>query len=211
MRILVAAIAVFMSGAVVAQSNQQEALDQMRRFSPYQQAVKKVYQEYESSLSTHCPQIVLDMVTSRAKVFAPLQLDASGLIVKGGWTEQIEGVACGEKRRYTAVVVFKDGTPSVYASLPGDSYASPVLQHDAMLQLAGAMGAMGASCRSDVLDTRLPAGAPSGAHAAWDEQWTVRSCDKRYRVPMHFAPDETGTGINVKPAEIISLSDKVAQ
>lgn len=211
MRISVAVAAVLMSGALAAQSSEPDALDQMRHFSPYRQAIQKVYQEFESSLSTHCPQIALDMNSGRAKVFAPLQLDAHGHIASGGWTEQIEGVACGEQRRYTAFVMFKDGVPSVYALLPGDSYASAVLQHDAMLQLAGAVAAVGASCPPDVLDTVLPAGEPKDASMAWDENWTVRSCGKLYRVPMHFVPDETGTGINVKPAEIVSLPARNSQ
>ncbi len=211
MRILVAAIAVSMSGALAAQASGQDALGQMRHFSLYQQAVQKVYQEYESGLSTRCPRIALDMSSSHATVLVPLQLDANGHIASGAWTERTEGVACGESRRYTAFVTFRDGTPSVYALLPGDSYASPLLQRDAKQQLASAMAVVGSSCPSDVIDTVLPAGTPKDPGMAWDEKWSVRSCGKLYLVPMHFVPDRTGTGINVKPAEIVSLSGRTVQ
>lgn len=201
----VAIVAALMSSALAAQSNEQGALDQMRHFPSYQQTIQKVYQDYESGLSTHCPKIDLDMGTARARVLSPLQLNVEGHIVNGGWTEGIEGSACGEHRRYKALVVFKDGQPAVYPALPGDSYASPVLQRDAMLQVAGVVGAAGASCQPDVIDTTLPDGEPQKAGMPWTEHWTVRSCEKRYLVPMHFVPDATGTGINVKPAEVVEL------
>jgi hypothetical protein len=42
----------------------------------------------------------------------------------------------------------------------------------------------------------------------WNEKWTVRSCGKLYLVLMHFVPDQTGTGINVNPAETVDLPGK---
>jgi hypothetical protein len=199
------ATAALWMAALPARADQQGALDQMRSFAPYQQAVARAYQDYESGLSTHCGSIELAKATGHATVIVAPQVDAGGQIVNGIWTEQTQGVACGEKRRYTALVVFKDGAPVVYPLWRGDSYASPVLQHDAMLQVAGAMGLVGASCSPEVLDTELPNGPPNGKGIPWDEKWIVRSCNKRYLVPMHFVPDSTGTGINVRGDEVVTL------
>jgi len=199
--------AMLASSPLAAQPDEQVALDQMRNFPAYLEAIQKVYQEYESGLSTHCPRIDLDLASARAKLYGPLQLDAEGRIENAIWTEQIRGTACGEQRRYTALVLFKQGEPLIYSQLPGDSYASPMLQRDAMLQVAGGVGAAGATCTPEVLDTALSNGIPESAGEPWSEKWTVRSCKKRYLVPVHFVPDATGTGINVKAAEIVELPD----
>lgn len=145
-----------LGGSGAGQQGEQAALDQMRRFPAYQQALLRVYQRYESGLPAHCQSTDVDPGTGRAKVISPLQLDARGHIVSGAWTEQMQGIACGEKRHYTALVIFKDGTPGLYPMLPGDSYASPLLQHDAMFQVAAALGAFGGTCLPEVIDTALP-------------------------------------------------------
>jgi hypothetical protein len=200
--------AMLVSGSLAGQSNEQGALAQMRRFPAYQQAILRVYQGYERGLSTHCPKLDLDVTTARAALHGPLRLDAEGHIVNGGWTERTDGIACGEKRRYAAFVVFKDGTPAVYPLLPGDSYASPVLQRDATLVVLAGVKAMSASCPPEVLDTALPDGATKREGMPWNEKWTVRSCEKLYLVLMHFVPDQTGTGINVNAAETVELPGK---
>jgi hypothetical protein len=198
--------------ALFGQQNQQQSLDAMRNFPAYQEAVLKVYQGYESGLSTHCPKIDLDMATRHAKVYAPIQIDAEGHITNGVWVERANGVACGEKRHYSALVIFKEGKPELYSLLPGDSYATPLLQHDAMLQVASAVAAAGAgtSCSPDVIDTALPNGEPAHEGLPWDEKWTVRGCGKLYLLTLHFVPDSTGTGINISPKETVNLPSKTS-
>lgn len=195
------------SSAVEPQAARRDqlALDQMRHYAPYRAAVQGAYQKYEEALSGHCPSIDLDQATARARVELPLEVNEQGHIVNGIWTEQTQGVACGETRRYTALVIFKDSTPHVLPVFPGDSFASPALQHDALVSVASAMTVKGARCVPEVLDTVLPQGVPATAGAPWNETWTVRSCDQSYRVPIRFVPDATGTGFDIDPKTITQL------
>lgn len=181
------------------------ALEQMRHYAPYREAVQHAYQDYEKSLSGHCPAVAVDPTTAHARVAAPLQLDAQGGIDSGIWTEQMRGVACGETRRFTALVIFRGGNPSVYPVFPGDSFASPRLQRDATVSVASALTVSGAKCVPEVLDTRLPQGVPTGSRVPWNETWIVRSCDETYRVPVRFIPDATGTGFDIDPKSIQRL------
>lgn len=201
-------VGMLLGGSVAAPQGEQAALDQMRHFPAYQRALLRVYQRYESGFPAHCQSAAVEPGTGRAKVVHPLQLDARGRIVSGAWTEQLQGIACGERRHYNALVIFKEGTPSLYPMLPGDSYASPLLQHDAIFQVAAALGAVSGTCLPEVIDTALPEGAPANVGVAWNEKWTVRNCTGLYLVPVHFVPDATGTGIHVTLNEIVQVSGK---
>lgn len=206
---LAAGLAAASAGAAPQTTPEQAALDQKRHFAPYQQAVYDVYQKYEAALSGHCTTIDLDPATARARIALPLQVDDQGRIDSGIWTEQTQGVACGEARRYTALVIFRDGTPRVLPVFPGDSFASPILQGDALVSVSSALTVKGAQCVPEVLDTVLPQGVPD-AGMAWNETWTVRSCDESYRVPIRFVPDATGTGFDIDPRTITPLATKAA-
>lgn len=205
--LLAAALAVASSGTEPQTTRaDQLALEQMRDYAPYRETVQKVYSQYEAGLSGHCTTIDLDQATARARIERPLEVDEQGQIASGIWTEQTQGVACGEKRRYTALVIFKDGQPNVLPVFPGDSYASPSLQLDTLVSVASAIAVQGAKCVPEVLDTTLPQGVPDKTRAPWNEAWTVRSCDAIYRVPVRFVPDATGTGFNMDPAMITRVS-----
>ena len=186
-----------------AQQGPPRAFDTIRSSDSYRQAVLGVYQEYESGLSTHCAKIDINMNTSEAKVYGPIQTNANGDIVNAQWKEKTDGVACGEKRSYAAWVTIEDGKTSVAALFPGQSAAGVALQHDAVQYAA--VGASAGSCQVDVLDTSLPNGEPKGPGMAWDEKWTVRACGKRSVVTMHFVPNGNGMTVNVNPKETVAL------
>jgi hypothetical protein len=186
-----------------AQQGPPRAFDTIRSSDSYRQAVLGVYQDYESRLSTHCSKIDINMNTSQAKVYGPIQTDANGDIVNATWKEMTEGVACGEKRSYAAWVTIQDRRTAVLALFPGQSAAGPELQHDAVQYAA--VGAGAGSCQVDVLETTLPNGEPKGPGMAWDEKWTVRACGKRSVVTMHFVPNGNGMTINVNPKETVAL------
>jgi hypothetical protein len=192
------------SGDLSAQADVSRAFQSIRSSDSYKKAVAEIYMSYESSLSTHCPKIDVNMNTSEAKVLRPLQIGANGNVVNGLWKESTAGVACGETRLYNASVSIEEGKTKVLALFPGHSYASPLLQHDTVRYAAIGAGA-GAECAADVLDTSLPEGEPSGAGVPWIEKWTVRACGKRSEVTIHFVPDATGTTINVSPKETVTL------
>ncbi len=201
---LVSIMTMLCASVVLAQDSKPRAFETIRSSDSYRQAVLGVYQDYESSLSTHCPKIDINMNTSEAKVFGAIQTDANGEIVSAQWKERTDGVACGEKRSYGAWVTMKDRKTEVLALFPGQSAAGPALQHDAAQYAA--VGAGGASsCQVDILDTALPNGEPTGPGVPWDEKWTIRACGKRSVVTMHFAPDAQGMKISVTPKETVAL------
>jgi hypothetical protein len=189
---------------IVAQQDRPRAFDAIRSSDSYRQAVLGVYRDYESSLSTHCAKIEINMNTSQPKVYGSIETDANGKIVDAHWKEITEGVACGEKRSYVASVTIQNRKSAVYGLFPGRSAAGAALQHDAV-QYAGAGAGAAGTCQVDVLDTTLPNGEPSSPKTPWDEKWTVRACGKRSVVTMHFVPDATGTTINVTPKETVAL------
>ncbi|WP_263384002.1 hypothetical protein [Granulicella arctica] len=200
-------LALIVASGVAAASAQQDAprvYEATRSSESYRRAVLETYTSYETSLSTHCPKVDVNMNTSDAKVLGPFVTDANGSIVSGHWRETTEGTACGEKRLYNASVVIRDGKSQVLSLFPGHSYASAVLQRDGVQYAAVGAGA-GQGCMAEVLDTVLPDGEPSGPKLPWVEKWTVRACGKRSVVTMHFVPDATGTTINVALKETVAL------
>lgn len=197
-------VGLFCGSMVAQENNRPRAFDAIRSSESYRQAVLGAYQEYESGLSTHCQKIDINMNTSEAKVYGTIQTDADGNIVNARWKEMTDGVACGEKRSYVALVTIQDRKTSVAGLFPGQSAADPVLQHSAV-QYAG-VGAGAGSCPVDVLETALPNGEPSGPGGSWDEKWTVRACGKKSVVTMHFAPDAKGMTVSVSPKETVAAS-----
>jgi hypothetical protein len=200
-------VASVLCGLVYAQDAAQgppRAFNTVRSSDSYRKAIVGVYTEYEKGLSTHCPQVEVNMNTSDTKVYGTIETDANGNIVNAHWKEMTDGVACGEKRLYVASVVIQNGKSAVVGLFPGHSAAGAVLQHDAV-QFAGVGAGAGESCAVDVLDTALPNGEPGGAGVPWDEKWTVRACGKKAVVTMHFVPDAKGTTINVTPKETVAL------
>jgi hypothetical protein len=208
MRVLTFAVASCLSCTALAQqdpaANPPRQYQMIRSSDSYRQAVVATYQDYESALSTHCAKIDINMNTSEARILAPFQTDTQGKIVNGQWKEFTEGVACGEKRLYNAMVTIKDGKPQVALLFPGHSHAGSVLQHGAV-QYASIGAGAGGGCVTDVIDTALPEGEPSGDKTPWVEKWTVRACGKKSVVTMHFVPDATGTTISVSPKETVAL------
>lgn len=182
------------------------ALEQMRQKPPYQQAIDTIYQTFESSLPSHCKSINLDKASRQARVWEPLQVDAGGNIVRGSWAEQADGMPCGEKRHYLAVVKFFEGKPYILPRIPGETIASPALQHDALVKLAASITLAGGKCPPQVLETSLPDSLSKRKGLPWKEVWLVQSCDQRDAVLMHFVPDATGgISINISPEDISLL------
>ena len=204
LRVCTALVVMACGGVGLTQQDAPRAFDTLRSSESYRKAVAETYMTYESSLSTHCAKLDVNMNTSEAKVLGPFETDANGNIVNGHWRETTEGTACGEKRLYNASVVIKDGKSRVLVLFPGHSYAGAVLQRDAVQYAAIGAGA-GEGCAAEVLDTALPQGEPSGPKVPWVEKWTLQACGKRSVVTVHFVPDATGTTINVSPKETVAL------
>lgn len=195
------------SSTFAAHAQTQTAIDVMRQYPAYRNAVESVIQKYESSLRTACPSVKADWSKAKAHVAVQPTLDDQDRIVNGIWVDTVPGTACGQQRRYNAITIFNNGEPSVLPLFPGESESSPILQADTVTQVASALlikDVLPKGCRIDVLETKLPNGRPAPAQP-WDEQWRVDACGTQYWAKVRYTPDAKGTGINVSPKEIQPL------
>lgn len=166
----------------------------------FQTAAEAQFNKYESGLATHCATVTPDWSKAVHRVYGQPQTGADGNLVNATWVEAVPGTACGQTRRYRVMVVIRNGKASMLSEFPGESYASPLLQHDAILPVAGAVAAFqpkGQTCVPDVVDTHLSGTAPAALKQPWTETWTVVSCGKQLSVPVHFVPDEVGPGTSI--------------
>ncbi len=194
--------------AVYGQEPSTKALEANASFRA---AAEKTFLQYENSLSTHCTQITPDWSRAQQTTYVAPTFDTQGKLAAGVWAEMVPGVACAESRTFRALVVVREGRINLAPRLPGTSNASPVLEHDARLAVAGAVHVHDPSLRTDppldVLDTELIGANPPPAHESWREVWLIRLGGRRMRVPIEFVPDAIGTGTSFKinPKAIVDI------
>jgi hypothetical protein len=196
-RCLTAALLLATSTAVA----QNPAIDKVRADPGFHQTAEKFFRNYESRLSTHCATVDPAWSLAKAKVYGQPTLGANGGIVNATWVETVPGTACGTSRRYRVLVAIRNGNATVEPLLPGDSFASPQLEQDAVNPLAKATAEFvpkGQKCAVDVLDTRLVGDAPTQSKQPWNEMWTVATCNRKLNVPIQFVPDMVGEGTAIK-------------
>ena len=197
--VILAAVAASLA-AVAAHAQELPAIATVRNAPSFHAAAEGQFKGYEAGLSTHCEAITSDWSKATHLVYGKPQAGTDGGLVNATWVETVPGLACGEARRYRVLVIIRSGKASVISVLPGDSYASPQLQRDAQLPLAGAVVGVvlkGQKCPVDVLDTNLVGSAPTASKQPWSELWTVRACGKRMSVPIQFVPDAVGDGTSI--------------
>lgn len=145
-------------------------------------------------------------------VLRPARFDATGRPIAGIWHEWVEAAGCGRARRLNVMTIAAPNkAPSVLPTLPGTTRADPLLQRDGLrYALIGAAPLAAKDCKKvAITDTRFdafegtpaPDARPGFDPRPWRETWTVWACGKAIDVPIHFAPDATGTGIHVQPSE----------
>ncbi|WP_047491687.1 hypothetical protein [Terriglobus sp. TAA 43] len=209
MRSLFAALAVLsLSVPAVAQD---AAVHTVEISAGFREAVLKNFQGYESRLSTHCPTVTPDWNAASHKLYGKPVTGDDGNLSNATWVESVPGTACGEHRRYRVLVTIRGGHAAVAPLLPGESIATPQLESDAQMPLIKATAEFvpkGQTCPVDVLDTKLDGPVPAVARAAWNEIWTVRTCNRTLNVPIRFVPDMVGEGTSIR---IESKSVTVAQ
>jgi hypothetical protein len=184
----------------IAHAQELPAVATVRNAPSFHAAAEGQFKGYEASLSTHCADVSTDWARATHLVYGTPVAGADGNLVNATWVETVPGRACGQVRRYRVLVVIRAGKASVISVLPGESYASPQLEHDARLPLAGAVAGItlkGQACTIDVLDTHLVGSAPAASKQSWNEIWTVSACSKRISVPIQFVPDAVGEGTSI--------------
>jgi hypothetical protein len=158
--------------------------------------VEKQFLEYEASLATHCKDIHPDWSHATHHVYGSIKLDKDGYPFTATWAEQVPGTACGEPRRFRAMIVIRDGRLDTARMLPGDSETSAVLENDVRDPLLAAAEGFNheikPSCAIDVLDTHILGSAVP--LAPWQEIWLVNICGHRLNIPITFLPDAKGPG-----------------
>jgi hypothetical protein len=198
--LLVAAAATpFLPLALPAQ--EPPAIAVVRTAEGFRQAAEKNFNAYESNLTTHCPTATVDWLHATHKVYGQPTAGADGGLVNATWVETAPGSACGQNRRYRVLVTIRAGKANVASLLPGESFASPTLEVDAVQPLAKATAEFvpkGQKCAVDVLDTRLEGPAPTASKQPWNEVWTVATCNRRLNVPIRFVPDAVGDGTSIR-------------
>jgi hypothetical protein len=141
----------------------------------------------------------------------PPRFDAVGRPVEGMWTEPVTATGCGATRRYNVLTIAApDKPPRQVGLLPGTTHADPLLQRDGISYAFLGTTILVKDCKQrTITDTRFddyegPPAAdarPGQQPRPWRETWTVWACGKSIDVPIHFAPDATGTAIHVTPGE----------
>jgi hypothetical protein len=206
--VIVAAASAQTPASTVPASAPPPAFATTRNSPSYQAAVFAMYEHYEVAMAAHCDKV--EIVSRQPPVIlAPFQLNDKGEILNAQWKEVADANACGEQRRFNALVTIRDGKPQVTPEVPGDSAAGAVLEHDTLQYALAAIPKQSAGCQMDVLNAHVTSAYPvrqeGGLMSPWVEQWTVRSCGKKYLVTLHYTPDATGTTIEASPGETKSL------
>ena len=186
--------------SLTAAAQEPPAVATVRSAAGFHTAAEGKFQAYETSLSTHCAVVAADWTRATHIMYGTPQAAPDGNLVNATWVEKVPGTACGQSRRYSVLVTIRAGKASVISLLPGDSYAGPQLQHDAILPLYGAVAGIvlrGQNCQVDVLDTHFAGSAPPVPRQPWNEIWTVGACGKQLNVPIQFVPDAVGGGTSI--------------
>jgi hypothetical protein len=178
------------------QAQDPSSLANTRQDPRFHSIVEQQFLAYEASVATHCKDIHPDWSRATASLYDPIVFDKDGYPFTAAWAEQVPGTACGEPRRFRAMILVRQGKLDTARLLPGDGRTSAQLEADLRDPLLGA--AMGfardikPTCAIDVLDTHLVGNmAPPNP---WQEVWLVNICGHRLNVPITFIPDAKGPG-----------------
>lgn len=193
--------AAFLLLSVAAMGQAPAAVSAVETSPSFRETAGNAFTGYEAKLTTRCAAVAPEWAKASHTIYGTPQTGTNGNLVNATWVETVPGTACGEHRRYRVLVAIRGGKASIAPLLPGDSFAGPQLEADAVAPLTAATAAFvpkGQTCPVDVLDTTLDGPTPAAEKAAWSEVWTVRTCGKTLRVPIRFVPDVVGVGTSIR-------------
>jgi hypothetical protein len=176
----------------------------------YRKAIVDSAKELEGRLPNACAGMTYT-VSGDIRFHTSTEFDAQGEPIKGLWVEIVNGTGCGQTVRFNILTIARpDQPPRSISMLIGDTHADPTLQRDAIPYALQAAHRLAPDCHQvGVVDTRFDAfegdavsKAKNGPARPWREVWTVWECGTFVEVPIHFAPDETGTGIRTVSTEV---------
>jgi len=179
------------------QAQEPSSIATTRQDPRFHSLLEQQFLAYEASLTTHCKDIHPDWTRATPHLYGPVQVDKDGYPFNATWAEQVPGTACGQPRRFRAMVLVRGGKLDTESMLPGDSETSAQLESDVRDPLLGAAEGFSRdikpSCSIDVLDTHVVVGS-FAPPAPWQETWLVNICGHRLNIPITFIPDAKGPG-----------------
>lgn len=116
----------------------------------------------------------------------------NGKPVDGAWIHRIPGNTCGKRRTFSFLVEFGSSGPLVITLLPGDTAASPLLQHDALIAATSLCQLKAKECDMPFVVDTTQGGPIPGTEGGWIEHWLFDACGQMAVVTMLFAPDGQG-------------------
>lgn len=177
----------------------------------HEQAVLDAARRHNERLPDKCPSMAFSS-TGLMAIFAPIRMGADARPVEGAWNEPVTASGCGSTKQFNVLTFVAPGQPiAEVALLPGDTKADPALQRDALVNVYQGAALHAKDCQELIVTgTKFEAweGEPvknalHGPNARpWRETWTVWACRRVVDVPIHFVPDERGTGFRVVPREV---------
>jgi len=195
--IVVALLALF-AFSPAPQAKEPASITSAQQEPRFHALVEQQFLAYEASLTTRCKDIHPDWSRATAHIYGTVELDKDGYPYRATWAEQVPGTACGQPRRFHALILVRGGKLDTESMLPGDSETSAQLASDVRDPLLSAAMGFGfahgikPSCTIDVLDTHLITNVTP--HNPWQEVWLVNICGNRLNIPITFIPDATGGG-----------------
>ena len=182
--------------AHISQAEEPPSIASTRQDPRFHSTVEQQFLAYEASLATHCKDIHPDWSRATHSLYGPVEVDKDGYPFNASWAEQVPGTACGQPRRFRAMVLVVNGRLDTARMLPGDSVTSAQLEADVRDPLLGAAEGFARdikpSCAIDVLDTHFVGSFVP--HSPWQEVWLVNICGHRLNIPITFIPDAKGPG-----------------
>ena len=178
----------------------------------FRNGVEKTFLQYEASLATHCTEIYPDWSKATYVVYVPPTQDAQGQLLRASWSQSVPGTACGQPRRFRALVTVRDGRTGISRQLPGTSNISAALEQDVRIGIVGAAANHLSPAKLDpspfdVLDTSLVGDILPAAGQSWREVWLISIGGRHMKVPIRFVPDPAGSGtsFHIDPKTIENL------
>jgi hypothetical protein len=202
-----------------AATSDQQRSDAFARVHAYlrQPAVFQAEQNLLRGSASHLPGLcpALAFRSTKLTLVDPPLFETNGTLRSGTFRETWTGDGCGDSHPVLNLwaVVAPGTTPRLFTSFPGDSIASPQLQHDFYpLAIASAAAKTSSCTKMEVVNTHFAGfeGAPTpsvnGRTAQpWHEDWLLMGCGHAVKVVVHFVPDTSGTSGRLQSEETTLL------
>lgn len=201
-------------GALAQAPSPDDAFVRFVHGSAYRERIASVAQAQHKTIGNGCADTRYEIPDELVPV-GPITMGADGTPASGAWIQYVGSAGCGKTLQFRILVVYVAGQAPRYSPLfPGGTKADLVLGFDAYKMIVPILDSRFGKCGDlpMVTDTRFEEftgpPVPDALHAGqrpWRESWTLSSCKGRFKVPLQFQPDSTGTAFSVNAKGITKL------